>query len=176
KEIKTAAEELFSELSASTLFDNTLIISPPGHGKTTILRDLVRRISDKGVRISLVDERGEIAAKHGGVAQFDVGRCTDVLDGAPKAQGAMLLLRTMSPQVIALDEITAREDVDAIFSITNCGVRILATAHGDDEKSLFRRPLYRELLNAEIFGNIVILKKEEGNFSYRLLSAKEVEI
>lgn len=168
KEIKTAAEKLFCEIQNFESMGNTLIISPPGFGKTTMLRDLIRRFSDSGTRISLVDERGEVAAKKSGVPQFDVGRCTDVLDNVKKAEGAMLLLRAMSPEIIAFDEITARDDIGAISSIINCGVGIIATAHGESEASLSKRPLYRELFEMKVFNNIVILKKENGNFSYTL--------
>ena len=168
KEIKTAAEKLFHEIKGFENMGNTLIISPPGFGKTTMLRDLIRRLSDSGTRISLVDERGEVAAKKSGVPQFDVGRCTDVIDNVKKAEGAMLLLRAMSPEIIAFDEITAMEDIGAISSIINCGVGILATAHGESDDSLSRRPIYRDLFKLNAFTNIVVLKKENGNFSYTL--------
>ncbi len=166
KGINTAAENIADIAVKDRSFRNTLIISPPGYGKTTTLRDLVRRLSDDGFRISLVDERGEIAAKYRGVAQFDVGRCTDVLDGIDKASGAMLMLRAMTPDIIALDEITAERDVDAICSISNCGVGILATAHGDSARSLFARPMYQRLYELRVFQTVVTLKRSGANFTH----------
>ena len=159
KSINTAAEGIPEKVTEKGEFKNTLIISPPGHGKTTTLRDLIRRLSDSGRRISLVDERGEVAAKHKGCPQFDVGRCTDVIDGTDKAEGALLMLRAMSPEIIALDEITEEADCNAIFHIMNCGVGILATAHGDSEESLFSRPVYRRLYRAGVFKRLVVLHR-----------------
>ncbi len=147
---------------------NTLIISPPGHGKTTMLRDLVRQLSDGLLRVSLVDERGEIAAKYRGVAQFDVGAHTDIMDGMEKASAAMLMLRTMTPDVIALDEITASEDIEAMERIANCGVSIIATAHGDDVRSLMSRPLYRRLCELGIFKKAIVLQKKDGEFGHSI--------
>ncbi len=157
------------QIMACGRLSNTLIISPPGHGKTTMLRDLVRSLSDNGCRISLVDERGEIAAKHKGVAQFDVGARTDIMDGMGKAEAAMIMLATMTPDIIALDEITAAEDIEAMERITNCGVGIIATAHGDDVSSLMTRPLYRKLYELGIFKKAVVLKKTDREFSHSIV-------
>lgn len=168
KSIKDAAEGLESAVVENGRFVNTLIISPPGHGKTTTLRDLIRRLSDSGRRISLVDERGEVAAKHRGMPQFDVGCCTDVIDGIDKAEGALLMLRAMSPEIIALDEITAEADSEAIFHIMNCGVGILATAHGEDAETLFARPAYKKLYRAGVFGKVVVLRREGLKFSKKV--------
>lgn len=162
--VETAAEGICEKVVKDSRFRNTLIISPPGHGKTTTLRDMVRRLSDGGFRVSLVDERGEIAAKYRGVPQFDVGKRTDVIDGINKADGAMMMLRTMSPDIIALDEITAREDIRAVCESVSCGVGILATAHGYDADSLFSRPLYEELLKLKVFEFAVVLRREGNRF------------
>lgn len=166
KDINTAAENITDIVVKGGSFRNTLIISPPGYGKTTTLRDLVRRLSDRGFRISLVDERGELAAKYRGVAQFDVGRCTDVIDGIDKASGAMLMLRAMTPDIIALDEITAERDVDAICSISNCGVGILATAHGESARSLFARPMYKRLYELRVFQTVITLGRSGMSFTH----------
>lgn len=136
---------------------SVLILSPPGGGKTTFLRELVRASSDAGVRVSLCDERGEVAAVWCGQPQFDVGRCTDVLTGADKAEGAMLLLRSMNPQVIALDEITEGRDAQAIECAANCGVKVYATAHAAGVDELRRRPLYRRLLDLRAFDAAVVI-------------------
>lgn len=134
---------------------DTLILSPPGQGKTTLLRDLIRAVSwGEGCcpqRVSLVDERGEVAALFRGVPQLEVGPRTDVVEGCPKAQGLMLLLRAMNPQVLAVDEITAPEDVAALEMAAGCGVTLLATAHGAGRQDLERRPVYRALMEKRLF-------------------------
>lgn len=147
---------------------SVLIISPPGGGKTTFLRELVRLASSSGVRVSLADERGEIAAAHGGVPQFDVGPCTDVLTGAERAQGALTLLRSMSPQVIAMDEISEPEDAAAVLSIANCAVKIFATAHADCMDDLSRREIYRSLMSAGVFDAVAVIKNRHGAREYEV--------
>ncbi len=173
KPIPSAAAGVFPRVLKDGRFLNTIIISPPGHGKTTMLRDLVRRLSDTGFKISLVDERGEIAAKKRGAAQFDVGRCTDIMDGIEKAEGASLMLRSMSPDIIALDEITADEDMKAIVGILNCGVGILATVHGANAEEVFMRPAYQKLKELNVFEKAIILNKKNGEFTYRTVTVGE---
>ena len=134
--VKCITDELFSVLWGKSV----IVYSPPGGGKTTFLRDLVRRISDAGTRVSLVDERGELAALSEGVPQFDVGRHTDVIEGCPKLKAAEMLLRTMTPQVLAMDELT-REELPVLNSGISAGVRLLATAHAADKRELFQRGL-----------------------------------
>ena len=175
REIKGVAKNVFSCLVRDGVFLNTLIISPPGHGKTTMLRDLVRLLSDSGFRISLVDERGEVAAKVGGVPQFDVGRNTDVSDGISKADGALRMLKCLSPEIIALDEITADEDVGAIEKILKCGVGVLATLHGDGIDAVTSKNGLKNLRELDAFEIAVILRKENGKFHYEILKAKEGE-
>lgn len=143
-----------------------LIVSPPGFGKTTLLRDLIRQLSLGGTRVSIADERGELAALAGGLPQFDVGPQTDVLDGCPKAEGVMTLIKTMSPAVVALDEITAPADVEAIGYASHCGVAVLATAHAVDAADLRRRPLYRKLMRYGVFEYLVEITRENGVRQY----------
>lgn len=139
-----------------TLGDSSvLILSPPGGGKTTFLRELVRTVSDAGVRVSLADERGELAGMYGGQPSFDLGRCTDVLTAAPKAEAAMALLRAMAPEVVAMDEISAPEDAAAIETLLGCGVRIFATAHAAAGEDLQRRPVYARLAAGGAFQKLV---------------------
>ena len=167
------AEGLTECLFQEGRFVNTLILAPPDGGKTTLLRELVRCLSDgssgyEGRRIALVDERGEIAAVRQGVLQMDVGSRTDVLDGCPKAMAIPMMLRCMNPQILAVDEITLKEDIRAMTMAANCGVGILATIHAADVAELQRKPLYRDLMAAEVFQTAVILRETEGARSWRL--------
>ncbi|MBQ1410433.1 MAG: stage III sporulation protein AB [Oscillospiraceae bacterium] len=137
---------------------STLILGPPGAGKTTVLRDLIRQSSDRfGQRVGVVDERGELAACRNGVPQLNVGQHTDVLTGFPKAAGIEQLVRTMAPQWIALDEITASADISCMEQAAYCGVRFLATAHAASFAELTARPLYRQLLKTRVFENLALI-------------------
>lgn len=161
-----AAGEALSGMQEDGRVCSALILAPPGAGKTTLLRELIRRVSD-GVgtspqRVGLADERGEVAACWQGRPQFDVGRCTDIMSGCPKAQGMSILLRGMAPQVLAVDEITAGEDVEAMAWAAGCGVTLLATAHGGSLEDLKRRPLYRNLMELGIFRRAVLLENTDG--------------
>lgn len=151
-------------------FQNTLIIAPPAVGKTSLLREIVRVMSTAGTQIGLADERSEVAALRYGVPELDVGEHTDIMDGAPKALAVMSLLRCMSPQIIALDEISERADISACTSCFGCGVKILATAHGKDVQDLYQRPLYRELLEQKIFDRAVVISRESGKRKYEVVA------
>ena len=146
--------------SGADLAAGLLVAGEPSSGKTTLLRDLVRLLSNGGTRVGLADERGEVAAMYNGRPQLEVGRRTDVAEGCPKAQGLMLLLRAMNPQVLAVDEITAPEDVGALITAAGCGVTLLATAHGEGRAGLERRPLYRPLLDEGLFRFLVRIRRE----------------
>ena len=167
REIKGVARNVLKKLACGNCFQSTLIVSPPGGGKTTLLRDMLRTLSDGdstlkigGMRMALADERGEIACLRNGIPERDVGSRTDVLEGCPKAQAAMLLLRTMNPQVIVMDEITEPEDLNAIFRCANCGIKLLATAHGESINDLKSREMYLKLLKSGIFMNAVFIEKD----------------
>ena len=167
-----AAEEVLPSLLESGRLESALILAPPGLGKTTLLRDLVRAVSaGEGApprRVGVADERGEIAALFDGVPQLDVGPRTDVMEGCPKAWGLMTLLRGMNPQVLAVDEITAPEDVAALVSAAGCGVTLLATAHGAGREDLSRRKLYRGLLEEGVFRRLVRIRREAGRRIYEV--------
>ena len=147
----------------STVF-NTLIVSPPGAGKTTILRDLIRKVSSgienmqfQGITVGLVDERGEIAAMYKGVPQNDVGTKTDVIDNVPKATGMEMLIRSMAPNVIATDEIGSIADVEAIHYAICSGIKGIFTAHGGSLEELSLNPALKKLINSHIFERIIFL-------------------
>lgn len=170
------AEPLLPELLERGRVRSTLILSPPGGGKTTLLRDLVRLLSQGGalagpMRVALVDERGELAAVCRGKPQLNVGPSTDILDGCPKAAAVPMLLRAMNPQVIALDEIALPADVGAVLSAAGCGAAILATAHGASVAELRRRTVLRELLESGVFRRAVVI---EGRGTERCCRVEEL--
>lgn len=137
---------------------NTLIVSKPGAGKTTILRDLIRKISDMKKTCGVVDERGEISAMNKGVPQNDVGILTDVLENVPKVKGMTMLIRSMAPEVIACDEIGSREDIEAISYAICSGVKGIFTAHGESLEDLLLNSNMAELLQKFIIERIIFLE------------------
>ena len=143
---------------------NTLIVSPPGLGKTTLLKDIIRRISNgipemnfKGITCGVVDERGEISATYKGVSQNDLGIRTDVIDNIPKALGMKMLVRSMSPKVIIADEIGSKEDIDAIEYAVSSGVNGIFTAHGDSLEQIKENPILSQLVLNGYIDKILIL-------------------
>lgn len=163
REIKGCADEVLPYLiGVGKRIVSTLIISPPCCGKTTLLRDLVRQISSgsrylPGMQVGVVDERSEIAACKNGVPTVDLGMRTDVIDGCPKAQGMLLLIRSMSPRVVATDELGRAEDVYAVQEALHAGVSVIATVHGLDREEVLQRPYVRELLEKQYFSRYVVL-------------------
>lgn len=161
REIKGASNKLLSMVLSDKGIKNTLIISPPGAGKTTMLRDLVRQISNFGKNVSLIDERGEIASVYNGKAMLDVGVRTDVMSFCPKHIGINLVTRSMGPDVIATDEIGSVLDVEAIKNAALSGVNLIFTMHGKDISDLKRNKEIKEIIEEGYFDIIVFLSNRE---------------
>lgn len=171
KELPGIARDVLLPLCLGTCVPSVLILAPPGAGKTTLLRDMIRGLSSgqagAPLRIGVADERGELGALYHGMPQMDLGPHTDIMDGCAKADGLIMLLRGMNPQVLAMDEITAPADVNALEMAAGCGVVLLATAHGGGRGDLERRPLYARLLERRIFQKLLIIERQNGTRHYR---------
>lgn len=173
--IQGLATPLLPQLFVDGRLQSTLILSPPGLGKTTLLRDLIRTISDgerfPPLRVGVADERGELGA---GSLRYQLGDRTDVMENCPKDKALIMLLRGMAPQVLAVDEITATADVTAIAEAAGCGVPLLATAHGSSLAELSLRPVYRQLLEQGIFRRFLLIRLEEGKRCYTVSGGDEL--
>jgi stage III sporulation protein AA len=148
---------------------HTLLISPPRAGKTTLLRDLIRAISNgvpslgfKGQSVGVIDERGELAGMYQGMPTYNLGYRTDVLDGCPKVHGMSMLIRSMAPQVIAMDELGHLDEVAALKDALRTGVRILSTAHASSLEEAKNRPTLAQLLQEGVFERLVVLNRHAG--------------
>ena len=151
----------------NTSIYHTLLVSPPKCGKTTILRDLIRQISEgstlkQGLTVGVVDERSEIGGSYMGVPQNNIGPRTDLLDGCSKVDGMLMLLRSMSPQVIAVDEIGKKEDLYAIEEVLNAGVKIVSTVHGSNLDDIMKKPVLKEMIEKEFFQRIICISFRKG--------------
>lgn len=149
--------------------NNTLIISPPQCGKTTLIRDIVRNISNgnekfgfSGTKVALIDERNEISGSYLGIPQMNVGIRTDVIETCPKGIGIMMLLRSMSPNVIVTDEIGSIEEIKALYTALNGGVSLITTVHGDSIEDIKNRKELSNLLDSELFKKVIILSAKNG--------------
>lgn len=172
REFIGVAEPHFHTICTTDRCKSTLIIAPPGIGKTTFLRDLIRICSRKGFRVGVADERSELAALRNGNPQFDLGPHTDVIEGIDKAEGAMRLIRTMSPQIIAMDEITDEKDLRTIRTAAHCGVSILASAHGIDLEDICRKRLFTSLLEEKVFEHYLVIDRKGKE---RIIRAEALE-
>lgn len=161
-EIKGCANSVIPYIRNKSDIYHTLIISPPRCGKTTLLRDIIRQISDgtdlwKGRTVGVIDERSEIGGCYLGIPQNDLGIRTDVLDCCPKAEGMMMMIRSMSPNVICVDEIGDYRDIHAIESVIHCGCKLIASVHGSSIEDIKKKPLLQKLVQERVFERYIIL-------------------
>lgn len=166
-EKKGVSEKILPKLYRNGRVMNTLILSPPGCGKTTMLRDLIRNVSNGGAfgagrNVSVVDERSEIGGSYMGIAQNDLGIRTDLLDACPKMEGMMLLIRSMAPEVLAVDELGSAEEIQALRLAGSCGCRILATIHGTSVEEIMQKKYMYAAIREGMFERIVVLTRREG--------------
>jgi stage III sporulation protein AA len=148
---------------------NTIIISPPRCGKTTLIRDIAKNISEgikelnfSGKKICVIDERSELAGCYNGTPQMNVGLRTDVFDNCPKAEGIMLAIRSMSPEVIVCDEIGTYKDMESILMALNSGVKLLTTIHGFGIEDLYKRAVFKDIIENHVFKRAVVLSTNNG--------------
>ncbi len=167
-EIVGAANQIIDNILTPGGVVNTLVVSPPMGGKTTVLRDVARQISNKGTKTALIDERGEFAAMFKGVPQNDVGLQTDVIENAPKSEAVVMMLRTMSPQLIVTDEISTEEDARALMQCFGTGVSVVASTHGSSAREVMQRENIKPLLGGIGFGQIIVLQKEGTGLNTRI--------
>ena len=162
-EILNCATVLFPYITNCNRLYHTMIISPPRCGKTTILRDLIRQISNgnqwiRGCTVGVVDERSELAGCYQGIPQNHLGMRTDVLDACPKAVGMIMLIRSMAPEVVAVDELGTIEDIETIKFAMHCGAKMLVTVHGESFSEIQKKPLFSKMVKEQYFERYVVLR------------------
>lgn len=161
-EIPGSADPLMPYVMDKDRFLSTLLVSPPGGGKTTLLRDMIRQLatggqSFRGRSVSVVDERSEIAGCRGGIPQKQVGPYCDVLDACPKAAGMRMVIRSMAPEVVAVDEVGTQDDLEAMMYALTSGCALLATIHGSSLEQMKRKPAFDGMLRDGMFERYVFL-------------------
>lgn len=165
-EIRGCADEILPFIIHKDRVLHSLLLSAPGRGKTTILRDLVRQLSDgssflSGQSVCVVDERSEIGGAYQGIPQNDIGRRTDLLDNCPKAEGMLMMIRSMSPKILAVDEIGTKEDIFAISCAIRSGISVLATAHADSLAELIQKNGLKELYETKCFERYIFIGTDQ---------------
>lgn len=175
RQILGVADNIIDIIAEKQTVFSTLIISPPQTGKTTLIRDIARQISNRGFKTAIADDRGELGAMYNGLVQNDVGINTDVIDSAPKDKAILMLLKTMSPDVIISDEIASNEDVNAICLANNTGVSVIATTHGNSIEDVKKRRILAPIFREGVFKQGLILsRRTDGNKS--VLYTKSVNL
>lgn len=173
-EIKGTADKVIESILGKDGLRSTLIISPPQCGKTTLLRDIAAKLSDKNIKVGIVDERGEIAGMNNGIAGYELGANVDVLDFCPKDVGMIMMLRSMSPEVIITDEIGSVKDADAVEDLINSGVRVITSIHARNLSDVMRRDNIRKI--CDMFECYITLSRRNGVGTIEDISvAEEIE-
>lgn len=169
KEVEGCSNNLIPFILKDNNALNTIIISPPRCGKTTLLRDIARNLSDglrtlklPGKKVCIIDERSEISGCYNAVPQMNVGLRTDVLDNCPKAEGIMMAIRSMSPEIIICDEIGTQKDMESILMALNSGVSLITSIHGYGIEDLYSRAVFKEIIDNHVFKRAVILSARKG--------------
>ncbi|MCT8976038.1 stage III sporulation protein AA [Clostridium sp. CX1] len=169
REILFCSDSIMKFILSNNQVINTIIISPPKCGKTTLLRDIVRNISDGidkigliGRKVCVIDERSELGACYSGSPQLNIGIRTDILDGCPKSEGIIMAIRSMSPDVIVCDEIGTYKDMDSVLTALNSGVNLITTIHGYDIEDLYNRPVFKEIIENNVFKRAIVLSNKKG--------------
>lgn len=169
REVLSCSDPIMKFILSGKEVINTIIISPPKCGKTTLIRDITRNISDgmskmnfSGKKVCVIDERSEIGACYSGVPQLNIGLRTDILDGCPKSEGIMMAIRSMSPDVIVCDEIGTYKDIDSILTALNSGVSLITTIHGYDIEDLYNRPVFKDIIENNVFKRAIVLSNRKG--------------
>lgn len=178
RQIINCSKKLMPYLMNDSNLLNTIIISPPKCGKTTLIRDISRNLSNglittnrnkvKGMKVCIVDERSEIAGCYNGVPQLDVGDRTDIMDNCLKSSGIMMAIRSMSPDVIICDEIGTYEDIKSVIAALSSGIKLITTIHGFGIEDLYNRDVFQEILKNKVFQRAVVLSnsRKVGTIEY----------
>ncbi|MBC7960035.1 MAG: stage III sporulation protein AA [Vallitaleaceae bacterium] len=180
-EVKGCADRILPYLIHNGSLLHTLIISPPKCGKTTLLRDLIRQVSNgskliEGMTVGVVDERSELGGCYRGIPQNDLGIRTDILDSCSKGEGLLMLIRAMAPKVIAVDEIGSKEDVDAIEYALSAGCKIICTLHAESLEELKEKPRVKELMAMKLFKRYIFLENQTGIGDYKKIMDENHQI